>query len=70
MGVPRLVVRRLPLGSVYWGEAPGWSLLGGPPAVAAQARSSFANQSLLYNHAGRDLQGPVGGVHVWGGISF
>lgn len=37
------------------------------PAVAAQARSSSANQSLLYNHAGRDVQGPVGGVHVWGG---
>lgn len=28
-GVLTLVVRRLP-GSVYWGEAPGWSLLGGP----------------------------------------
>lgn len=57
---------RRPSGPVY-GEEPLGGLCWVGPAVAAQARRSSANQSLLYNHAGRDVQGPVGGVHVWGG---
>lgn len=57
---------RRPSGPVY-GEEPLGGLCWVGPAVAAQARHSSANQSLLYNHAGRDVQGPVGGVHVWGG---
>lgn len=64
-GFLRLAVRQLP-GSVY-GEKSLGGLCWVGPAVAAHARSSLANQSLLYNHAGRDVQGPVGGVHVWGG---
>lgn len=60
---------RQPPGSVY-GEKSLGGLCWVGPAVAAHARSSLANQSLLYNHAGRDVQGPVGGVHVWGGDFF
>lgn len=37
------------------------------PAVAAQERSVTANESFLYNHAGRDVQGPVGGCSRMGG---
>lgn len=41
------------------------------PVAAAQERSIVtANESLLYNHAGRDVQGPVGGCSRKGGGGF
>lgn len=52
------------------GEKSPGGLCGVGPAVAAQERSVTANESLLYNHAGRDVQGPVGGCSRMGGGDF
>ena len=49
----RWVMVRQP-GPICQGGASGWSQLGGP-SCSRQKRSVTANESFLYNHAGRDV---------------
>lgn len=56
-------------GPICQGEGSGWSLRGGP-SCCSQERSVTANESLLYNHAERDVEGPVGGCSRMGGGDF